>query len=85
MNKYGIGKLSGTECSSVTVKDTVINECQALSDCQRDITGHLEMLKMCGEDVLSEKELVLLRAGENIFISLTSVIEGMFIVDLNLY
>ncbi|CAH3046486.1 unnamed protein product, partial [Porites lobata] len=63
MYKCGIGKLSGTECGSVTVKDTVINEYQALSDCQRDITGHLEMLKMRGEDVLSEKELILLRAG----------------------
>ena len=40
---------------------------------------------MRGEDVLSEKELILLRAGENILISLTSVIEGMFMVDLNLY
>ena len=85
MYKCGIGKLSGTECGSVTVKDTVINEYQALSDCQRDITGHLEMLKMRGKDVLSEKELILLKAGENIFISLTSVIEGMFMVDLNLY
>ena len=84
MYKCGIGKLSGTECGSVTVKDTVINEYQALSDCQRDITGHLEMLKMRGEDVLSEKQLILLRAGENIFLSLTSVIEGMFMVDLNL-
>ena len=85
MYKCGTGKLSGTECGSVTVKDTVINEYQALSDCQRDITGHLEMLKMRGEDVLCEKELILLRADENIFISLTSVIEGMFMVDLNLY
>ena len=31
MNKCGIGKLSGTECGSVIVKDTVINEYQALS------------------------------------------------------
>ena len=85
MYKFGIGKLSGTECGSVTMKDTVINEYQALSDCQRDNTGHLEMLKMRGKDVLSEKELILLKAGENIFISLTSVIEGMFMVDLNLY
>ena len=60
------------------MKGTVINEYQALSDCQRDITGHLEMLKMRGEDVLSEKELILLRAGKNTFISLTSVTEGMF-------
>ena len=56
------------------MKDTVINEYEALSDCQRDITGHLEVLKMRGEDVLSEKELILPRAGENIFISLTFVI-----------
>ena len=55
MYKCGIGKLSGTECGSVTVKDTVINEYQALSDCQRDITGHLEMLKMRGEDVVWER------------------------------
>ena len=82
MYKCGIGKLSGTECGSVTVKDTVINEYQALSDCQRDITGHLEMMKMRGEDVLSEKELILLRTGENTFIFHTSVIEGMFMVDL---
>ena len=74
MYKCRIGKLSGTECGSVTVKDTVINEFEALSDCQRDISGHLEVLKMGGEDVLSEKELVLPRAGENIFISLTFVI-----------
>ena len=40
---------------------------------------------MRGEDVLSEKELILLRACENIFIFHTSVIEGMFMVDLNLY
>ena len=39
----------------------VINESEALSDCQRDITGHLEVLKMRGEDVLSEKELILPR------------------------
>ena len=50
MDKYGIGKLSGTEYGSVTVKGTVITEYQALSDCQRDITGHLNMLKMRGED-----------------------------------
>ena len=67
------------------MKDTVINEYQVLIDCLRGITGHLEMLKMREEDVLSEKELILLRAGENILISLTSVIEGMFMVDLNLY
>ena len=67
------------------MKDTVINEYQVLSDCLCDITGHLEMLKMREEDVLSEKELILLRAGKNIFIPLTSVIEGMFMVDLNLY
>jgi len=85
MNKCGIGKLSDTECGSVTVKDTVINQYQALSDCQRDTTGHLEMLKMRGGDVLSEKELILLRAGENIFKSLTSVIEEMFMVDLYLH
>ena len=67
------------------MKDTVINEYQALSDCQQDITGHLEMMKMRGEDVLSEKELILLRAGENTFIFHTSVIKGMFMGDLNLY
>ena len=52
------------------MKDTVIDEYQVLGDCQRDITGHLEMLKMREEDVLSEKELILLRAGKNIFIPL---------------
>ena len=45
----------------------MITEYQALSDCQSDITGHLKMLKMCG--VLSEKELILLRAGKDIFCS----------------
>ena len=64
--------LSGTECGSVTVKGTVITEYQALSDCQRDITGHLDMLKMRGEDVSSEKELILLRAGKDIFMPLSS-------------
>ena len=67
MDKCGNGKLPGTECGSVTVKDTEITEYQALSDCQRDITGHLDMLKMRGEDVSSEKELILMRAGEDIF------------------
>ena len=64
--------LSGTECGSVTVKGTVITEYQALSDCQRDITGHLDMLKMRGEDVSSEKELILLMAGKDIFMPLSS-------------
>ena len=45
---------------------------QALSDCQRDITGHLDMLKMRGEDVSSEKELILMRAGKDIFMPLSS-------------
>ena len=31
----------------------MITEYQELSDCQRDITGHLKMLKMRGDDVLS--------------------------------
>ena len=47
-------------------------ESQALSDCQRDITGHLEMLKMRGDDVFSEKELTLLRAGKDTFVALSS-------------
>lgn len=72
MDKCGIGKLSGTDCGSVNVKGTVITEYQTLSDCQRDITGHLEMLKMRGDDVSSEKELILLRAGEDIFVALSS-------------
>ena len=67
MDKCGIGKLSRMDCGSVTVKDTMIIEYQALSDCQRDIRGHLDMLKLRGEDVLSEKELILLRAGKDIF------------------
>ena len=71
MDKYGIGKLSGTECGSVTVKGTEITEYQALSDCQREITGHLDLLKMRGEDVSSEKELILMRAGEDIFMALS--------------
>ena len=64
MDKCGNGKLSGTECGSVTVKDTEITEYQALSDCQRDITGHLDMLKMRGEDVSSEKELINFDGGQ---------------------
>ena len=72
MDKCGIGVLSGTNCGSVTVKGNMITEYQALSDCLRDITGHLEMLKMRGDDVLSEKELILLRAGKDIFVALSS-------------
>ena len=72
MDKCGIGKLYGTECGSVIVKGIVITEYQALSDCQRDITGHLDILKMRGEDVSSEKELILLRAGKDIFIPFSS-------------
>ena len=68
MDKCGIGKLCGTDCGSVIVKGVVITECQALSDCQRDITGYLDMLKMHGDDVPSEKELILLRAGKDIFL-----------------
>ena len=44
MDKCGIGKLCGMDCGSVIVKGAVITECQALSDCQRDITGYLDML-----------------------------------------
>ena len=53
MGKCGIGILCGTNSDSVTVKENMITEYQALSDCQRDITGHLKMLKMRGDDVLS--------------------------------
>ena len=49
----------------------MITEYEALSDCQRDITGHLEMLKLRGDDVLSEKDLNLLRAGKDIFVALS--------------
>ena len=72
VDKCRIGKLSGTECGSVTAKGTVITEYQALSDCQRDITGYLDILKMRGDDVSSEKELILLRAGRDIFMPLSS-------------
>ena len=72
MDKCGNGKLSGKECGLVTVKHAEITEYQALSDCQRDITGHLDMLKMRGEDVSSEKELILMRAGKDIFMPLSS-------------
>ena len=65
-------KASGTDCGSVNVKGAVITEDQTLSDCQRDITGHLETLKMRRDDVFSEKELILLRAGEDIFVALSS-------------
>ena len=82
MDKCGIGILSGTNCGSVTVKGNMITEYQALSDCQRDITGHLEMLKMRGDDVLSEKELILLRAGKDIFVVLSS---QSFPVGCNLF
>ena len=53
MGKCGIGILCGTNSGSVTVKGNMITEYQALSDCQRDITGHLKRLKMHGDDVLS--------------------------------
>ena len=72
MDKCGNGKLSGTACGSVTVKDTEITEYQALSDCQCEKTGHLDMLKMHGEDVSSEKELILMGAGKDIFMPLSS-------------
>ena len=72
IDKCGVGILSGTNCGSVTVKGNMITEYQALTDCQRDITGHLKMLKMPGDDVLSEKELSLLRAGKDIFVALSS-------------
>ena len=39
MDKCGIGKLSGTDCGSVTVKGNMITEYQLLSHCKRDITG----------------------------------------------
>ena len=71
MDKCGIGKLSRMHCGSVTVKDTMIIEYQALSDCQCDIRGHLDMLKLHGEDVSSEKELILLRVGKDIFVALS--------------
>ena len=71
MDKCGIGILSGTNCGSVTVKGNMITEYQALS-LRRDVTGHLKMLKMHGDDVLSEKELILLRAGKDIFVAVSS-------------
>ena len=54
------------------MKGTEITEYKALSDCQRDITWHLDVLKIRGEDVSSEKELILMRAGKDIFMPLSS-------------
>jgi len=89
MDKCGIGKLSGTEWGSVTEKGTEITEYQALSDCQRDITGHLDMLKVRGEDVSSEKELILMKAGEDIFMPLSSASfprgRDLFTVSFSMY
>ena len=72
MDKCRIGKLSGTDCGSVNVKSIVITEYQTLSDCQRDIAGHLKLLQMRGDYVSSERELILLRAGKDIFVALSS-------------
>ena len=73
MEKCRIGKHSGTDCGSVTVKGNMITEYHLLSHCKCEITGHLEMLKMRGDDGSSEKELILLRAGKDIFVALSSV------------
>ena len=55
--------LTRTECGSISVKDTEVSEFKSPNQCQRDIT-HLQMLKLPGDDITSEKELILLRTGE---------------------
>ena len=59
--------------------------CERYSDCQRGITGHLDMLKMRGEDVSSEKEL----AGKDIFIPLSAasfpIGSDLFTVSFSIY
>ena len=50
----------------------VITEYQTLSDCQRNIAGHLRLLKMRGDGVSSEEEQILLRAGKDIFVALSA-------------
>ena len=64
MDKCGIGRLTRTECGSISVKDTEVSEFKSLNQCQRGVTRHLQMLKLRGDDITSEKELILLRAGE---------------------
>jgi hypothetical protein len=64
MDKCGIGTLTGTECGSISLKGSEVSEFQSLNACQRDVTGHLKMLNLRGEEISSEKELILLRAGE---------------------
>jgi hypothetical protein len=64
MDKCGIGTLTGTECGLISLKGSEVSEFQSLNACQRDVTGHLEMLNLRGENLSSEKELILLRAGE---------------------
>ena len=39
MDKCGIGKLSGTDCGSVTVKGNMITEYQLLSHCNALVSG----------------------------------------------
>ena len=65
MDKCGIVRLTRTECGSISVKDTEVSEFKSLNQCQSDITRHLQMLKLCRDDITSEKELFLLRAGES--------------------
>ncbi|EDO37309.1 predicted protein [Nematostella vectensis] len=56
MSKCGIGERTGTGCGSITVKGKTISEFCALSECRRDVATHLEMVKLRGENVSSEKK-----------------------------
>lgn len=77
MDKCGIGMLSGTGCGSISTKDAQVSvEFQSISECQRNIAGHLKMLKLRADDVSSEKELILLRAGQKA--SVTFIFPGEY-------
>ena len=60
--KCSIGKVVGTDCG-LSARFPVMKEMIPIPSCSRDVTMHLKSVKVSSSSVVSEGELILLRAG----------------------
>ena len=62
VSKCSIGKVVGTDCG-LSARFPVMKEMIPIPSCSRDVTMHLKSVKVSSSSVVSEGELILLRAG----------------------
>lgn len=64
MAKCGIGVSFGEDCGPSGHNEKQASNMLTLGQCKRDISGHLKMLKLKQQDIISEGDLICYRAGK---------------------